>query len=183
MDKNKKLVRILEGVLTIAVGVLIAIFGVQTVLDIYFGATFTVVGVFFFIFAIISLAKVGKVGFSELLLGSIFLGVGLCLLIPQYPLSMGILITLFVIVVIATGFALLLYGAYAMVKIHVGYGIVQMFLGAVAMTMGILYLTVPGFASAFWVVVGILIALYGILLFFVALFEKDTKSLTVIKKK
>ena len=42
--KNEKLVQILEGLLILVVGILIAVFGIQTVVDTYFGILFLVGG-------------------------------------------------------------------------------------------------------------------------------------------
>lgn len=173
-DKNKKLVRVFEGLATVAIGVLIAIFGIQTVVDMYFGALFLVSGVLLFVFVIVVLAKTKELQFPELLMGSVLLTMGISLLARF--LSFAILIQLFVLVIIAAGFAIFCFGLYTMIKVHVGYGLGQMGLGAVAILMGALYLTIPGFEHVFWIVIGVLVALYGLLLFFVALFEKSDKQ-------
>ena len=182
MSKDSKAFRIFEGLATVAIGVLVAIFGIQAVIDIYFGVLFIVSGVLFLTFAAVALAKTKLLSFGELLAGSVFLTIGIALLAKF--ISFGLLIRLFVLFVIGAGFALFLYGLYVMIKIHVGYGLGQLALGAVAMTIGILYLTIPGFDHAFWIVIGVLIGLYGLLLFFSALFGKNSdKSSRALAKK
>ena len=73
---------------------------------------------------------------------------------------------------IALGGALIIYGAYAAVKINGFYGVGQIVLGAAAVTVGVLYLLVPEFNMAFWIIVGVLIAVYGVLLLVAALTNK-----------
>ena len=77
-----------------------------------------------------------------------------------------------VVLIIAFGFALLVYGVYAAAKVNKGYGIGQIIIGVLAALMGVLYITLPEFRTAFWIVVGILIALYGGFVFFYALLSK-----------
>ena len=54
---NKKTVAILEGIGTIVLGVLIAVFGGLAVLDIYFGIIFLVAGAALLIFHFVEVAK------------------------------------------------------------------------------------------------------------------------------
>ena len=70
------------------------------------------------------------------------------------------------------GAAVLCYGIYLIGKKEPAIGAIQIVIGAVAITMGILYLTVDGFATAFWIVIGILIALYGLTLTIFAIVDK-----------
>lgn len=156
---NKKLITVLEGVITLTIGILIAIFGIQTVLDLYFGILFLVGGVVLLIIEFVRLVKSSKMLFTGLFMGTALTSIGACLL--AHHLSLGILIGVIVILVIAFGGALLLFGIYTLLKVNKAVGIFQMVIGLLAVLMGVLYLTVAGFAQAFWIVVGILIALYG----------------------
>lgn len=168
--KNEKLVQILEGLLILVVGILIAVFGIQTVVDTYFGILFLVGGVALFIVELVNLVKVGKLTFAGLFSGAAASALGACLLAGY--ISFGVLVNIIVVLIIAFGFALLVYGVYAVVKVNKGYGIGQIIIGALAALMGVLYITFPGFRTAFWIVVGILIALYGGFVFFYALLSK-----------
>ena len=82
------------------------------------------------------------------------------------------MVIVLVYLLIALGGALVIYGAYSAAKINGFYGIGQIVLGAVAITIGILYLLVPEFNAVFWIIVGVLIAVYGVLLLITALAGK-----------
>ena len=168
--KNKQLINIAEGILTAVVGVLIAVFGIQTVVDMYFGILFLVLGAVLLVIELASLVKVKKLEFGGLFAAFAFIIIGSFLVAGK--LSFGVLIGIFVALIIALGGALMFYGCYALVKTSLFYGIGQIVIGAIALTMGILYLTVPEFATAFWIVIGILIALYGVLLTVFAIVNK-----------
>ena len=168
--KNKQLVLFLEGLLTTVVGVRIAVFGIQTVIDTYFGILFLITGVAFLGIECVALSKKNELSFANLFLGMACLLIGIFLLASI--LSFGILIGIFVTLVIAFGAALMFYGVYSLAKKETVAGVVQLVFGAVAVTMGILYLTVDDFAKAFWIVIGILVALYGAFLMVTALVKK-----------
>ncbi len=167
---NKKLITVLEGAITLTIGVLIAIFGIQTVLDLYFGILFLVGGVVLLVIEFVRLIKNGKMVFSGLLLGCALTAIGGCLL--GHHLSLGVLIGVIVILTIAFGGALMIFGIFTLLKINKALGIGQILIGFLASLMGVLYLTVPGFAQAFWIVIGILIAIYGAFIIVYTLVKK-----------
>ncbi len=179
MDKNKKVLAVLEGLATIVLGVLVAIFGTQT-LATYFGILFIVSGATFLVVSVAGLAKLKALSFAAVLAFTVLTTFGILLLIQ--PGLLGLFITLFVYFVIALGGALFFYGIYFMIKYNVIYGIGQMTLGVIVSVLGILYLTVGGFRQAFWIVVGVVIALYGILLVISGLTKKDFSTKLVVKK-
>ena len=166
---NKKLIGILEGILTIVLGVLIAIFGIGT-LDLYFGIVFVAMAALFLVVSIVALAKTGVLPFGAVLAFTTLLTFGIFILTNR--LSVGYVIYLLVIFVIAAGGALVFYGAYSAAKINLAYGIGQIVLGALAVVAAVLYLTVPEFYRAFWIIVGVLVALYGVLVLVEALTDK-----------
>ena len=167
---NKKLITVLEGAITLTIGVLIAIFGIQTVLDLYFGILFLVGGVVLLVIEFVRLIKNGKMVFSGFLLGCALTAIGGCLL--GHHLSLGVLIGVIVILTIAFGGALMIFGIFTLLKINKALGIGQILIGFLASLMGVLYLTVPGFAQAFWIVIGILIAVYGAFIIVYTLVKK-----------
>ena len=63
-------------------------------------------------------------------------------------------------------------GEFNMARISTFYGVGQMVIGLLAITFGVLYLTVPQFQVAFWIVVGVMVAVYGVLLTASALASK-----------
>lgn len=169
---NKKLLTIVEGAITIVLGVLIAVFGTRT-LDLYFGILFVIGAAFFLTIALVSLIKTKLLPFGSLLAFSALLTFGVVLLLGQ--LSFGFVVYLIVLFVIAAGGALALYGIYTLIADNLVYGIGQIVLGGLAITMGILYLTVPEFHVAFWIIVGVLVAVYGVLVIVSAFTGKKSK--------
>ena len=170
MDKNKKIITVFEGLATVVLGVVIAIFGTQT-LATYFGILFLISGVGFLVVSIAGLAKLKTLVFGAVLAFTTLVLFGVLLLI--HPELLEFFIVLFVYFIIALGGALFLHGIYFMIKHNVVYGIGQMTLGAIAVVLGVLYLTISGFRAAFWVVIGVVVALYGVLLVVDGLSKKD----------
>ena len=168
---NKKLLGIIEGALVIALGVLIAIFGGQAVLDIYFGILFIIAGVALLVIVITALVKTKLLNFGLTFLSFAALVVGSFLVSSLY--SFGAFVALLILLVIAAGGALIFHGAYSIGKKRPFYGIGEIVVGAAAITVGILYIFVPEFVKVFWIIVGILVALYGVLLIINAAMSKE----------
>lgn len=171
---SKKLLGIIEGAVTIVLGVLIAIFGGQEVMDIYFGVLFVVAGAILLAFAIVTLVKTKLLAFGVVFGAFAALLFGSFLLAKQ--LSFGYLVYLLVLLIIAGGAALVFYGVYTIIKLSVFYGIGQIVVGAAASTLGLCYLYVDGFAKVFWIVVGILVAVYGVFMVVTAILDKSAKK-------
>ena len=179
--ENKKLLSIIEGVATIALGVLIAIFGTKT-LGLYFGIMLIVVASGFLAIAIANLVKTKELKFVPVLGFGVAITFGVLLVV--YPELVEFFITLFVYFLIAFGGALVLYGIYSLVKHSLVYGAGQITLGAVVITLGLLYLFVWQFRVAFWIIVGVVVALSGVFLIVATLLNKDIKEIkevTVVK--
>lgn len=158
MDKNK-LITILEGAIVIALGILIAIFGAATVLDTYFGIVAVVLGAILTVVGIVALVKKAPLPFGIVLGACVAITIGVAFLTSH--LSIEALIHFIVFVLIGLGGALALYGIYTIIKGQMLYGIIQIVVGAVLLTLGILFITVPDFQQAFWIITGIVVALYG----------------------
>lgn len=171
---NKKLLGVIEGALVIALGVLIAIFGGQEVMDIYFGVVFIVAGAGLLTFAIVGLVKTKVLSFAITFFAFAALLLGIFLVARYY--SFGYLVYTLILLIIAAGGALIFKGVYTIVKYSVIYGIGQIVVGAAAITLGILYLTVPEFYTVFWIIVGVLVALYGVVMVVGALVNKEDKK-------
>lgn len=171
---NKKLLGIIEGAVTIVLGVLIAVFGGQEVMDIYFGVLFVIAGAALLAFAIVGLVRTKILSFgitfgalAALLLGSFLLA---------RQLSMGYLVYILALLIIAAGGALIFYGVYTIIKLSVFYGIGQIVVGAAAATLAICYLYVDGFYKVFWIIIGVLVAVYGVFMIVSALLNKEDKK-------
>lgn len=157
---SKKIFGIIEGVVIIALGVLVAIFGIRT-LNLYFGILFVVAAAAFLVIGLVEIIKLKRLSFTSCLGFAAFLVLGISIL--AYYLNFEFIVEIVSLLVIAVGGALIFFGVYTAIVFNVFYGVGQIVLGALAATMGILYITVPGFRTAFWIVVGILIALYGVI--------------------
>ena len=168
---NKKLLGVLEGAITIALGVLIAVFGGQAVLDIYFGILFLIAGVSLLVVACVGLSKTRILNFGLLFLAFAGLVLGTFLLAKYY--SFGYLVYTLVLLIIAAGGALIFYGVYSITKKNTFYGVGQVVIGAAAITLGNLYIFVPEFQKWFWIVVGILVAIYGVFFLVSAVLSKE----------
>ena len=169
MDKNKKLANVFEAIALIAFGVLVAIFGFRT-FDLYFGIVFLVAAVGFLIAVIYGLSKLKMLSFSMVLGFTACATFGTVILLNQFSLYYMVIVLVYLL--IAFGGALILFGSYAAAKYNVFYGVGQIVLGVLAVTSGVLYLVLPEFRVAFWIIVGVLLAVYGVLLLITALTGK-----------
>ena len=170
MKNNNKLVRILEGAILVALGIIIAICGIGSAIDLYFGIIFTVAGACLLILACTGLSKKDTTAVNDLVFGSVVLTIGVCLFTPW--LSFAALVEIFVIALLGLGIGLVLAGAYFVAKKALFTGIGQIVVGALMVTFVILYKTVPDFSKAFWIIIGILVAIYGALVIVGALINK-----------
>ena len=90
-------------------------------------------------------------------------------------LSVASFILFVVFAIIGLGGALFFYGIYLLVKGLIVYGIAQLLSGIAMLVVGILYLTVPDFQTAFYICLGIVIAVYGALLIVSAFIDVKKK--------
>lgn len=165
-EKNKTLV---SGIVIIVMGILIAIFGGQAVLDVYFGIVSLVAGLCLVALGIYAMCKKQPVLGSTLILGCVLLAVGVTLFTDF--LSVGVLINFLVVVVLGAGAGILAYGIYLLTKKETIPGLMNLVLGLVAIVVAVLYITVPDFRSVFWIIVGVLISVYGLVEFIYAIKE------------
>ena len=171
MSKNK-LLGVIEGAIIVAFGILIAIFGFGAI-DLYFAIASTVVGAALLGVSIYGMSKnsldVGVLALSGVLIA---IGVGLF----THYISFGILINLIVIAILGFGAALIIYGIYLIAKKYPVYGTLVLIIGVVLVTLSVLYICLADFRNVFWIIVGIVIALYGVLYIVAVLTER--KSIT-----
>ena len=172
---KEKILQIIEGLIIIALGVIIAVFGGGTALDIYFGIVALVGGVALAVLNIVTLVKAKVLDFGATFLGCALLVVGIALFTPF--LSFAALINLVVLLFMGLGVALVLYGLYSMLlKKDVLAGICQIIIGVAAIVLSILYLAVEEFRTIFWIIVGVVVAVYGVLFIITALLPKKNKE-------
>lgn len=160
---KNKIMTIVEAVVIIALGIIIAVCGGGTALDIYFGIVAIVGGVALGIVAAYTLAKTKVLPFGSTFLSVALITVAIALFTGY--LSFGILIILVVYLILALGIALVLYGVYTLLgpKALVP-AVIQIVVGVALAVLAIIFLAVPDFRTAFWIIVGILVAIYGALM-------------------
>ena len=171
--KNKKLYQIVEALALIVLGVLIAAFGGQTVLDTYFAIVLIAGGAFALCLCIYDYSRTKLLVFSPLFLGVAALLIGIFILTGYY--SFGYFLYTLILLIIAGGIALVFYGIYTISKKATVYGVVQIVVGTVVATLGFLYIFVAKFQQAFWIVAGVVLALYGVFYLVETLIDKKRK--------
>ena len=163
MKNTNKIVNIIEAIVIIVLGVIIAIFGGGTALDIYFGIVAIVGGVALAAIAVYTLAKTKDLQFGTTFLSIALITVAITLFVNA--LSFGVLIGLLVYIMLALGITLVLYGIYTAVALKgIIPGVAQIVIGAAIIVLTVLFLTVEDFRTVFWIITGILVAVYGVLM-------------------
>ena len=160
--KNKLITNIIEGLVVAVMGVLIAVKGGGSALDVYFAIVCLVLGAALAIVALVGVVQTKLLDFGLTILASIFIFIGAFLFTDW--LSFAMLINLLVIVLLGLGTGLVLCGVYSVIRKALPLGIGQIVIGAAIIVFTVLYLTVPDFRTVFWIVIGIIVALYGVLL-------------------
>ena len=168
--EKKKVYAIIEALGLIVLGVLIAAFGGQSVIDTYFGIILVAGGAFVICVCLYDLIKTKLMLFSPLFLGTAALLVGIFILTGKY--SFAYFLYTLILLIIAGGIALIFYGIYTISRRATLYGVVQIVVGTVVATLGFLYIFAPKFQTAFWIVAGIVLALYGVFYLVETLFDK-----------
>ena len=170
---KEKLAGILEAIVIIAFGIIIAVFGGGTALDLYFAIIALVAGAVLLVVNVYTLIKAKELAFALTFLSCALIVVGVAILAQK--LSFGVLIPLMAFLLLGLGIALVLYGLFVALRNDLFYGVGQMVVGAVLAILVIIFLTVPEFAHAFWIIVGVVLAIYGVLLLIFTLMGKSEK--------
>ena len=159
---NEKLAAILEGVVFLAFGIIIAICGAGTAIDLYFGILCLVGGVACLFGTGYGISKKQPLSFHLLAMGAILLTVGIALFTDL--LSFAALINLVIFILMGFGIGITLYGVISLLRKQTFMGVIQLVIGLGLITLTALYLGLADFRASFWLIVGILIAIYGGLL-------------------
>ena len=171
---KEKLAGILEAVVIIAFGIIIAVCGGGTALDLYFAIVSLVAGAILLVVNVYTLIKVKELNFALTFLSCALITIGIAILAEK--LSFAVLIPLMAFLLLGLGIALILYGLFVALRKNLFYGVGQMVVGAVLVTLIILFLTFPEFAQAFWIILGVVLALYGALLLIFTIVGKPEKK-------
>lgn len=169
--KKQKIINILEAILIIVLGVLTAVSGGGAALDLYIAIVSLVAGVAVAVLTIVKLNETRVLDFLGTFLACTLIVIASVMFAGR--LSFGIIIVLLVYALIGLGGALIFHGIYLLTKKANVPATVEIVSGVIFMTLAILYLTIQEFATAFWIVVGVFIALYGIYALIFAIINKE----------
>ena len=171
MKNTEKLTQVLQGILCIVLGVLIAIFRGEAVLRTYFGIVLIVVGVLMLGFQVFLLAKKLPISIAMTMFAPVLIALGIGLL-TEY-LNLGLIIGVAIVGCVGLGAGLVLLGGYALYRHQLPLAIAQICFGAIVIVLASLYIAnVPNFQTIFWIIIGIIVALYGLLTVIYTFVEK-----------
>ena len=170
--KNEKLSKIFTFAVLIALGILIAIFGTGAI-DIYLGIVACVAGVVVLADTLFLVSRKEKVIATPFVVAFAFLAIGITLF--THWISFAALINFLVVLVLGTGVGLLCYGVYLLANKDKNGGLLNIVMGVVAVVLAILYMVLPDFRTIFWIIVGIVIAVYGLLGLVFTIVDKKSK--------
>ncbi len=168
--KNKDLTKIIQGIVAVVVGILIAVLGIGSVMDTYLGVLAIVTGSVLLLLAVYALANKRPLPLSPLALGGALIAIGVGVF-TNY-ISFLMIINIIVISLFGVGGAFIVYGIYVMAKGHVPFGVAFLLIGGGLIALAACYINIPDFQKVFWIITGILIAAYGALTIILALSEK-----------
>jgi len=168
--KKDKLSKVLTFAVVIALGVLIAIFGTDAI-DIYLGIVACIAGVVVLVDTIYLITRKEEVPATPFVLSCVLIAIGVVLF--THYISFAALVNFLVVVILGLGAGLLGYGVYLLAKKQTSNGLLNVVVGVVALTLAILYMAIPDFAKVFWIIVGIVIAVYGLLGLVFTIVNKD----------
>lgn len=163
---SNKLATILTGVLCIALGIIIAVSGGGTALNVYIAIVCLVGGIGLLAFSCYALAKKLPVPVGSLLLAGILITIAIAIFIEK--ISFAALIGILIYALMGLGFGLIVVGLFTIVRHSLVYGIGQMVIGGLFVLFTALFLGIPEFAQAFWIIVGIIVIVYGVLVLITA---------------
>ena len=158
--KRNTLFQIIGGAILVALGVLIAIFQIGA-LDLYFGIIAIIGGAVLLAYSCYLIIKKQPLNASSAILACVLLTLGITLVIGF--VSFGLLINPILALMIGGGAGLVLVGVYSLVKKDAFGGLINIIIGVAAIVLAVLYIAVEGFRDAFWIIVGVLVAVYGVL--------------------
>ena len=167
--KKEKLSKILTCTVLIVLGILIAIFGTGAI-DVYLGVVACVAGVVVLADTIFLITRKEKLAVAPFVLSLVLIAIGITLF--AHYISFAAIVNFLVVVILGTGAGLLCYGIYLLANKETSNGLLNIVMGVVAVVLAVLYMSVPEFAKVFWIIVGVVIAVYGLLGLVFTLVEK-----------
>ena len=171
--KNKDVTKIIQGIVAIVVGVLIAVLGIGAVMNTYLAILAIVAGSILVLLAFYTLYDKKVLPLSPLALGGALISIGVGVFVDY--ISFNVLIYILVFSLFGVGTAFIIFGVYVAAKGKVPFGVAFMIIGGALIALAACYLAFEDFRKIFWLIAGILIAVYGVLMVVLALTEKKRK--------
>lgn len=170
--KNEKLSKIFTFAVLIVLGILIAIFGTGAI-DVYLGIVACIAGVVVLADTLFLVSRKEKVVATPFVIASAFLAIGIALFV--HWISFAAIVNFLVVVILGAGVGLFFYGIYLLAKKEQSAGLLNVVVGVIAIVLAVLYMALPKFREIFWIIVGIVIAVYGLLGLIFTLIDKKNK--------
>jgi len=167
---DSKISAVIRGVFIIVLGVLVAVCGVGTAVNTYFGVVCIVAGVLLIAFSALAISKKLPTPVGYLVLSGILITIAVALFMSR--LSLEVIVGLLIYGIMGAGFGLIAAGIFEIVKRQMVFAIVEMGLGGLLVLFTALYLGIPEFQQAFWIIVGILMIVFGVFIVVAALVDK-----------
>ena len=169
---DNKIANVFRGAFIIVLGVLMAVCGVGTAVDTYFGVVAIVAGVLLLGLGVYTAAKKQPLAIGAILLGAILTTIAVAVFMSK--LSFAVLVTLFIYVIMGLGFGLALLGIFSLARRQVLAGVVEIVVGGLLVLFTALYLGIPDFQKAFWIIVGIIMIVFGVAIIVFTLVDKKS---------
>ena len=157
---DSKLTNIIRGVVLVVLGVLVAVCGVGAAVNTYIGVVAIVAGVLLLAFTAYSVAKRLPLPAASLVTGAILITIAVALFMGK--LSFEVFVGLLIFGLMGLGFGLVALGIFEIARRFVVLGISELFVGGLLILFTALYLGIPEFQTAFWIIVGILMIVFGV---------------------
>ena len=170
---NKQIKTILFGTVLIAVGVLLAIFGGQSVINTIIAVCSLVIGVAILLLEIITISKKEPLSLLNTIISCSLISIGIGLLVGKINTSLFFDIVSFI--TMAVGIALIVYGVYSICTKHIFIGICQILVGTASFVISLLYILLDEFKTVFWIIFGVVVAIYGAFIIISCLADNKTK--------
>ena len=169
--KEQKIKAVIQGAIFLVLGILIAVFGIGSTMDIYLGVLAIISGTGLICFSCYLFLMKQPMALAPLGLGAALFGIAIGVFVKEITFQM--LITILLFALLGFSCALMLFGIYTAVKFNPLFGISQIIIGAGLFVLAMCYHFIPDFRNVFWIIAGILIAVYGGLYAIYALVRKD----------
>ena len=168
--KQKRSDLIIDGLIAIVLGIMILLIGIGNTLDIYFGVLLVVGAAALIALGFIALAR--KLPYLvPFVVGGALMAAGIALFCKFCTVQF--LIPFAVVGLLGAGAGLVAHGLVTIVRVNFVYGLGEVALGAIAVTITALYMNIPQFVQVFWYIMGALVIAGGACLLILGIVKKD----------